>query len=565
MYETALYASLVAMLVTIFFGRKAIQRRNYMDFIFTAFGLVVAIRHINLYVWLNLIPDSELQVLLRAVDYIIGIPIMILGFEMLHTSAKARVKPARREVRLIALLIPIITMPVFAVFFILLDVETARLLAMMMLAPTLGGVIGYYMLQFRNNPYRIAKPEFEKGTNLVIAGYLTMIFATAVFVAVLRLFDVGIMSEMTALLLVAAGGIVQSTVTFAGLYSKLKVGVIIVDIEGKIEIAKLMDEVDTQIASTEEILTARAVLAHMSYELNMVFRRGEEITLPHITLDPLDPHRMYQVDLLPHELSSEGTPISAMIVINDITDSLRDIETEQLAELLHRYVKERDTAEFYLDLLNHDVSNMFQGILLGVEIALHDVEDTQKTMNTLDSVMGQINRSVDFVNHVKMMAQARTTHVQLVSVSVPATIEESFRVVKSSARHKAISLRFYAPKELPEILADDLLSQCFINIILFCAKMDDENDAKVEVRAKPSAEGDMLHIEIAADGLEISDEMKPKMFDWQTRSGLPSGGIGLPLARAVVDRYEGKIHVEDRVPGNPSKGIRFAISLPIKK
>ncbi|MCK4484948.1 MAG: ATP-binding protein, partial [Candidatus Thorarchaeota archaeon] len=107
--------------------------------------------------------------------------------------------------------------------------------------------------------------------------------------------------------------------------------------------------------------------------------------------------------------------------------------------------------------------------------------------------------------------------------------------------------------------------QCFINIILFCAKMDDKNDAEVEVRAEPSAEGHMLRIEIAADGLEISDEMKPKMFDWQTRSGLPSGGIGLPLARALVDRYEGKIHVEDRVPGDLSQGIRFVISLPTKK
>ena len=565
MYETALYASLVAVLVTIFFGRKAIQRRNYMDFVFTAFGLVAAIRYINLYFWLNLPPGSELQVLLRAADYIIGIPIMILGFEMLHTSAKARVKPARRGVRLIALLIPIITMPAFAVFFILLDVETARLLAMMMLAPTLGGVIGYYMLHFRNNPYRIAKPEFEKGTNLVILGYIVMIFATAVFVAILRLIDVGIMSEMTALLLVAAGGIVQGTVTFAGLYSKLKVGVIIVDIEGKIEMAKLMGEVETQIASTEEILTARAVLAHIGYELDRVFEHGEEITLPHITLDPLDPHRMYQVDLLPHELSSEGTPISVMIVINDITDSLRDIETEQLAELLQRYVKERDTAEFYLDLLNHDVSNMFQGILLGVEIALYDVKDVEKTMNTLGTVMGQINRSVDLVRHVKMIAQARTTHVQLVPVSVQALIEKSFRVVKSSAKHKTVHLRFYAPKDLPDILAEDILSQCFINIILFCAKMDDKNDAEVEARAELSAEGDMLRIEIAADGLEIPDEMKPRMFDWQTRSGLPSGGIGLPLARALVDRYEGKIHVEDRVPGNPSEGIRFIVLFPAKK
>jgi signal transduction histidine kinase len=565
MYETALYASLVAMLVTIFFGRKAIQRRNYMDFVFTAFGLVAAIRHVNLYFWLNLPPGSELQVLLRAADYIIGIPIMILGFEMLHTSAKARVKPARRGVRLVALLIPIIAMPIFAVFFILLDVETARLLTMMMLAPTLGGVIGYYMLQFRNNPYRIPKPEFEKGTNLVILGYLTMIFATAVFVGILRQFDVGIMSEMTALLLVAAGGVVQSTVTFAGLYSKLKVGVIIVDVEGKIEIAKLMNEGETRIAGTEEILTARTVLAHLGYELDRVFEQGEEITLPHITLDSLDPHRMYQVDLLPHELSGEGTPISVMIVINDITESIENIETEQLAELLHRYVKERDTAEFYFDLLNHDVSNMFQGILLGVEIALHGVKDVDETMSTLSTVMGQINRSVDLVRHVKMMAQARTTHIQLVSVCVPAIIEEAFRVVKSSVKHKTVHLRFYAPKELPEILAEDMLSQCCVNIILFCAKIDDKNDAEVEVRAELSAEGDMLRIEIAADQLEISDEMKPRMFDWQTRSGLPSGGIGLPLARALVDRYEGRIHVEDRVPGNPSQGVRFVILLPTKK
>jgi signal transduction histidine kinase len=254
-----------------------------------------------------------------------------------------------------------------------------------------------------------------------------------------------------------------------------------------------------------------------------------------------------------------------MIVINDITDSLRDIETEQLAELLHRYVKERDTAEFYLDLLNHDVSNMFQGILLGVENVLHDVKDVEKTMNTLDSVMGQINRSVDLVRHVKMMAQARTTQPQLVSVSMPTLIGESFRVVKSSVRHKTVSLRFYAPKELPEILAEDMLSQCFTNIILFCAKMDDKNDAEVDVRAEPSAEGDMLRIEIATDEFEISDEMKPRMFDWQTRSGLPSGGIGLPLARALVDRYEGKIHIEDCIPGNPGQGIKFVILLPIKK
>ena len=95
--------------------------------------------------------------------------------------------------------------------------------------------------------------------------------------------------------------------------------------------------------------------------------------------------------------------------------------------------------------------------------------------------------------------------------------------------------------------------------------MDDKNDAEVEARSEISEEGDMLRIEIAADGLKISDEMKPKLFDWQTRSGLPSGGIGLPLARALVERYGGRIHVEDRVPGELNQGTRFVILLPTAK
>ncbi|MFQ5831192.1 MAG: ATP-binding protein [Candidatus Thorarchaeota archaeon] len=39
-------------------------------------------------------------------------------------------------------------------------------------------------------------------------------------------------------------------------------------------------------------------------------------------------------------------------------------------------------------------------------------------------------------------------------------------------------------------------------------------------------------------------------------------GIGLTLVRQIVDRYEGKIWIEDRVPKDHTEGASFVLVLP---
>jgi len=39
-------------------------------------------------------------------------------------------------------------------------------------------------------------------------------------------------------------------------------------------------------------------------------------------------------------------------------------------------------------------------------------------------------------------------------------------------------------------------------------------------------------------------------------------GFGLYPARSLVDSYGGRVRVEDRVPGDNTKGARFAVVLP---
>ncbi len=64
---------------------------------------------------------------------------------------------------------------------------------------------------------------------------------------------------------------------------------------------------------------------------------------------------------------------------------------------------------------------------------------------------------------------------------------------------------------------------------------------------------------MADNGPGVPDEMKSGVF---RREGRPDKGSGLYLVKRIVNRYGGRVWIEDRVPGNPSKGARVVIILP---
>jgi signal transduction histidine kinase len=39
-------------------------------------------------------------------------------------------------------------------------------------------------------------------------------------------------------------------------------------------------------------------------------------------------------------------------------------------------------------------------------------------------------------------------------------------------------------------------------------------------------------------------------------------GLGLYLVKSLVESYDGQVWVEDRVPGDHTKGARFVVMLP---
>jgi len=104
------------------------------------------------------------------------------------------------------------------------------------------------------------------------------------------------------------------------------------------------------------------------------------------------------------------------------------------------------------------------------------------------------------------------------------------------------------------------LSEVFVNIIGNSIKYSPDG---TRVTLKADLQGNYLVVSIKDDGIGISQEDLPHIFDgfYRGKSGqaMTGHGIGLAVARQIVDAHDGSISVESEL----GKGTTFLISLPI--
>jgi signal transduction histidine kinase len=125
---------------------------------------------------------------------------------------------------------------------------------------------------------------------------------------------------------------------------------------------------------------------------------------------------------------------------------------------------------------------------------------------------------------------------------------------------------------VPKVLADELLDELFLNLIANAAKYTDSNYVPVEITLDKEEDASSnrakrLKITISDFGHGIPDNLKDKIFgryDPITPSNISEGsGLSLFIVKKLVDDYKGEIYVQNRVPGDFSKGTIFTVLLPL--
>ncbi|WP_243668585.1 ATP-binding protein [Methanoculleus chikugoensis] len=108
------------------------------------------------------------------------------------------------------------------------------------------------------------------------------------------------------------------------------------------------------------------------------------------------------------------------------------------------------------------------------------------------------------------------------------------------------------------VLVDGLLSEVVTNLIGNAVKHGGP-DVEIEILVEDAEEG-TVQVTVADTGPGgIPKEIREAVF---ARFGQESSqGLGLSIVRMLVERYGGRVWVEDRVPGHPEEGAAFRFTL----
>jgi len=104
----------------------------------------------------------------------------------------------------------------------------------------------------------------------------------------------------------------------------------------------------------------------------------------------------------------------------------------------------------------------------------------------------------------------------------------------------------------------------FENIIINSIRHNNNHIVEILIKTLINQNGE-LQIEFIDNSIGIHDSLKELIFERiykenRTVSGI---GLGLSLVKKILNFYDAKIWVENRIPEDYSKGTKFTLTFPI--
>ncbi len=214
-----------------------------------------------------------------------------------------------------------------------------------------------------------------------------------------------------------------------------------------------------------------------------------------------------------------------------------------------------------IDNVAHDLRTPLSRIRVTAEMALMD-DDIKAVKVSLAQIMEQCDRFIIMINTMLDISEAEAGLLRLKKQKF--SLDDLFREIEElfliSAQKKGVELIFDVPGKV-FIDADRIrLRQAIANLIDNAINYT-PSKGKVIVSVE-ELEEDAVLIRIRDTGIGIQADELPHIFDRfyrgdRSRSKYGSG-LGLPLAKALIQAHGGKIEVESK----PGRGSLFKVILP---
>ncbi len=236
----------------------------------------------------------------------------------------------------------------------------------------------------------------------------------------------------------------------------------------------------------------------------------------------------------------------------------------------------RNQVRMYLDLLTHDVGNLVNPINAYLEVVMGTTQLTPIQYKYLSSAQESARSISHLVRNVRRSAQMlESAAIELVPVNLTKSVKQTAAEARSAFLSKKINIRLSLPEQDVWVMADNFLDEVMYNLLTNAIKYDEHEEVVIDVDyALVEFEGkNYAQIRLTDRGIGIPDEFKDKVFsrDYKklVRPDRPilqrsrGAGMGLSLVKSLLDRYGGKIWVENRVYGDCTRGSIFVFILAV--
>jgi PAS domain S-box-containing protein len=239
------------------------------------------------------------------------------------------------------------------------------------------------------------------------------------------------------------------------------------------------------------------------------------------------------------------------------------------ARLFRETMGLKHLSELFLDLMSHDINNMNQIGLGFLEMARDRIESGhcigKADIQLIDKAREALQNSSLLIGNVKKLQQLHSETLPLVAIDLCVIIND----IKNhySVSHGRMVRIIFEPVPGCYVMANDLLRDVFANLVSNAIKhTPDTCNLIIDIALAKIYEGGNKYflVTVSDNGPGIPDKLKRKIFTRFQKgvSNAEGKGLGLYLVKTLVEAFCGKVWVEDRVPGDYTKGAKFVVMLP---
>jgi PAS domain S-box-containing protein len=251
-----------------------------------------------------------------------------------------------------------------------------------------------------------------------------------------------------------------------------------------------------------------------------------------------------------------------IITIRDITDRKRAEQAQQgLAHASRLAIVGELTA-----MIAHEINQPLGAILSNADAAELLLQSSEPPLDTLREIISQIRKSDlradETIRRIRGLLRKQEMHMQ--PVDLHDLIADVLRWVAGDALKRRVLIQSELAARAPMVFVDRaFLQQVLLNLIINAMDAMEDTSSPRSLITVHTRQRDGHRIEVAVrdSGQGIAPGQFPQIFESFFTTKKDGVGLGLSIARSIIEAHQGHIWAEN----NPDGGATFYFDLPVVK